>query len=150
MKTIIAVLCLVCVCPQLVRADTCNCAVTRICNCRADECECPSCPGNVSNRPIVVQHMPAVPAYVAVQRHAVIAVYTPAPVVQVVQAASTIPQATYYNQASSSCYRDTAGNWICPQNQQSQAAYVYRQSWMSGGDWRRVKRAVKNGNLIFE
>ena len=133
---------------ETVRAATCNCALTRVCTCPAGECQCPGCPGNVSNRPIVVQHSTATPLYVGIP------VYTPVPVFRVPAVTYQAYQqpTDYYTapQTSSGCYVDAYGRTICPNQQQQQETYIYRPEGMRGGDWRRVKRAARSGNLIFD
>ena len=150
---ILAICLVACCCPSLVQADTCNCSQTGVCICRPGTCMCPNCPGSVLRQrqqaTVVYQAAPVVQAPVvrvvpvmSLQAYLASPVEVPsiaAPVVVQQPMYRAVPPTYYYpQQQSSGCYQDAYGRWICPNSQQSSGAVMYREPWMTGGDWRRA------------
>jgi hypothetical protein len=135
--------------PDRARADTCNCAATGVCVCAPGQCQCPGCPSN----PSASSAFPVVIPRSAPLHYPVAAVYA-VPVYRAVAApvyATQVYQPPAYRQPSS-CYFD-GRQWVCP-NAASAApqaeTWLMRPPGMTGGDWRRMKRAARDGRLIFE
>lgn len=151
-------------CPQLASAATCNCSVTEACVCPAGQCQCPGCPANVSRFaqthaartelnqatfPVHVVPAYAAPVYVTpvIRNPAPAAVFVPVPVYQMPAVSARVVSGSSIS-GDSGCYRDVYGNWICP-NSRSRSVGT-RPPGVSGSDWRRMKRAVRDGWIVFE